>query len=347
MATLELKGISKHYGDIHAVDGIDLAVADGEFLAILGPSGCGKSTTMRMIAGLELPTSGEILIGGKPVTHLPPRARNVSMVFQSYALYPSMSVAKNIAFPLKSRGIPRDERESKVKWAAATMGIEYLLKRKPTRLSGGEKQKVALARALVRDPTLFIFDEPLSSLDAQVRTMARGELRSLHDRTGVSTVYVTHDQIEALSMGDRIAIMKRGRVRQVGTPLELYEHPADTFVAGFLGAPPMNMLHRNGHIVGFRAEYVVPDNTPGVADVPEANRFDLDVNISRLEFLGSVWMVHGIANGDNGEENVLAKVSPEVAASLRVGEQRRFMVGARQLRMFNAETGLRISDARS
>ena len=203
MATLELRGIKKHYGSIHAVNGVDVVVAEGEFLAILGPSGCGKTTLMRMIAGLEMPSEGEILIGGKPVTHLPPRARNVSMVFQSYALYPNMTVAKNIAFPLKTRGMPQAERDAKVAWAVGIMGIGHLLHRRPARLSGGEKQKVALARALVRNPALFSFDEPLSSLDAQVRTMARGELRQLHDRTGVTTVYVTHDQVEAVGLGDR------------------------------------------------------------------------------------------------------------------------------------------------
>ncbi|HEY8586803.1 MAG TPA: ABC transporter ATP-binding protein [Rhodanobacter sp.] len=341
MATLELRGIKKHYGKIHAVDGIDVAVADGEFLAILGPSGCGKSTLMRMIAGLELPSAGDILLGGKSVTRLPPRSRNVSMVFQSYALYPNMSVADNIAFPLKARGVPAAERAIKVAWAVGIMGIEYLLQRRPARLSGGEKQKVALARALVRDPALFIFDEPLSSLDAQVRTMARSELRQLHDRTGVTTVYVTHDQLEALSMGDRIAILKSGRLHQVGTPHELYDNPADTFVAGFLGAPPMNMLQREGRIVGFRAEYLAPSAGPGTT--PDG-ALSLRVHILRLEFLGAVWLVYGQVEDGGEPQKLLAKVSPEVAATLHEGEQREFVVERARLRFFDLKTGLRVPD---
>ena len=342
MATLELRGLKKHYGSIHAVDGIDVDVADGEFLAILGPSGCGKSTLMRMIAGLEMPSAGDVLIGGKSVTHLPPRARNVSMVFQSYALYPNMSVAQNIAFPLKARGVPAAERATKVAWAVGIMGIEYLLQRRPARLSGGEKQKVALARALVRDPTLFIFDEPLSSLDAQVRTMARSELRQLHDRTGVTTVYVTHDQLEALSMGDRIAILKSGRLHQVGTPHELYDNPADTFVAGFLGAPPMNMLRHDGRIVGFRAEYLAPVTAP---DAPRGAVMSLRVHILRLEFLGAVWLVYGQVEDAGAPQKLLAKVSPAVAATLHADEQCEFVVAQENLRFFDAETGLRIANA--
>ncbi|HUH29835.1 MAG TPA: ABC transporter ATP-binding protein [Rhodanobacter sp.] len=340
MATLELRGLKKKYGHIYAVDGIDMAIKEGEFLAILGPSGCGKSTTMRMIAGLEVPSEGDVLIGGKPVTHLPPRERNVSMVFQSYALYPHMTVTENIAFPLKARGVPKAEREAKIKWAAGMLSIEPLLQRKPARLSGGEKQKVALARALVRDPALFIFDEPLSSLDAQVRTMARSELRLLHDRTGVTTVYVTHDQIEALGMGDRIAIMQRGRVRQLGTPQELYDSPADTFVAGFLGSPPMNLLERAGRIVGFRPEHLLP-TSPGTAT---AGAFTLPVRVKRLEFLGADWLIYGVLEGGAQEEKILSKVPPSVAGTLREGELREFCVERARLRFFDPATGLRVDD---
>jgi len=343
MATLELRGIKKHYGSIHAVNGVDVAVAEGEFLAILGPSGCGKTTLMRMIAGLEMPSAGEILIGGEPVTHLPPRARNVSMVFQSYALYPNMTVAKNIAFPLKTRGMPPAERDAKVAWAVGIMGIGHLLHRRPARLSGGEKQKVALARALVRNPALFIFDEPLSSLDAQVRTMARSELRQLHDRTGVTTVYVTHDQLEALGMGDRIAIMQHGQVRQLGTPQELYDDPADTFVAAFLGAPPMNMLERDGRIVGFRAEYLMPNASPAAADGDELR---LRMHITQLEFLGAEWLVYGQIENGATPQKLLAKVQPAVAATLRVGEQREFTVARSRLRHFDPTTGLRVRNER-
>ncbi|TAL97928.1 MAG: ABC transporter ATP-binding protein [Rhodanobacter sp.] len=340
MATLELRGLKKYYGNTHAVDGIDAAIAEGEFLAILGPSGCGKSTTMRMIAGLEAPSAGEVLIGGKSVTHLPPRARNVSMVFQSYALYPHMSVLENIAFPLKARGVPRTERDAKIKWASAMLGIEPLLQRKPGRLSGGEKQKVALARSLVRDPALFIFDEPLSSLDAQVRTMARSELRLLHDRTGVTTVYVTHDQIEALGMGDRIAIMQHGRVRQLGTPQQLYDQPADTFVAGFLGSPPMNLLQRGGRIIGIRPEHLLPA-PPGTTD---DQSFELQVRIKRLEFLGTDWLIYGLLETGAQGQKVLSKVSPGIAATLQEGALQTFRVERMCLRFFDPATGSRVDD---
>src|SRR5574337_1226402 len=340
MATLELRGLKKYYGNTHAVDGIDAIIAEGEFLAILGPSGCGKSTTMRMIAGLEAPTAGEVLIGGKSVTHLPPRARNVSMVFQSYALYPHLSVLENIAFPLKARGVPRPERDAKIRWASAMLGIEPLLQRKPGRLSGGEKQKVALARSLVRDPALFIFDEPLSSLDAQVRTLARSELRLLHDRTGVTTVYVTHDQIEALGMGDRIAIMQHGRVRQLGTPQQLYDQPADTFVAGFLGSPPMNLLQRGGRIIGIRPEHLLP----APAGTTDEQSFELQVHIKRLEFLGTDWLIYGLLDTGAQEQKVLSKVSPAIAATLHEGALQTFRVERTCLRYFDPATGLRVDD---
>jgi multiple sugar transport system ATP-binding protein len=268
VATLEVKALAKHFGDFRALNGIDLASREGEFLTIVGPSGCGKTTLMRVIAGLERPTAGEVLLNGKVVTPLPPRARNIAMVFQSYALYPHMSVADNIAFPLKARGVAKGERERLVRWAAGVLGIAALLHRRPARLSGGEKQKVALARAIVRKPSLFIFDEPLSSLDAQVRAMARAELRQLHDRTGVTTIYVTHDQTEAVGLGDRVAVMQAGTLRQIGSPQELYYEPANTFVAGFIGTPPMNLLQRAGITVGFRPEHVVPRAAmPQVEDV--------------------------------------------------------------------------------
>lgn len=338
MATLELRNVEKHYGGVHAVDGIDLSIADGEFLAILGPSGCGKSTTMRMIAGLEPPTKGDILIGGEVVTHLPPRLRNVSMVFQSYALYPHMSVAENIAFPLKVRHVARAEREQKVKWVAKLMGVERLLQRRPARLSGGEKQKVALARALVRDPTLFIFDEPLSSLDAKVRAMARSELRLLHDRTGITTVYVTHDQLEALGMGDRIAVMENGRVRQVGTPQELYAHPADTFVASFLGMPPMNLLERDSRVLGFRPEYVHVARAPGAA----ADALRLRAKIVELEFLGADWQVYAHIGDDPNPQKLLARMQPDEASGLHVGDVVELMVERAHLRYFDKATGRRV-----
>ncbi|MCK9516645.1 MAG: ABC transporter ATP-binding protein [Ottowia sp.] len=334
MASLELRNLVKIYGRTHAVDGISLTVADGEFLAILGPSGCGKSTTMRMIAGLEHPTQGDILIDGEVVTPLPPRMRNVSMVFQSYALYPHMSVAENIAFPLKARRIPRSDREQKIRWAAGTIGIEHLLARRPARLSGGEKQRVALARALVRDPTLFIFDEPLSALDAQVRAMARSELRQLHDRTGITTVYVTHDQFEAMGMGDRIAIMKDGRVRQIGTPQQMYAHPADTFVASFLGTPPMNLLTQDDHIVGFRPEHVLL-----AGEAAASGHFHVPARIIRQEFLGAIWQIYAETELRGHTNKLLAQFTSAEVQTLHDGDAVQFMVSPEHLRYFDPGSG--------
>src|SRR5438270_281669 len=236
MAIVEVRGLRKLYGEVVAVDGIDLASTEGEFLVLLGPSGCGKSTLLRTIAGLEEPTEGEVLIGGRVVNGLPPRYRKIAMVFQSYALYPHMSVFDNIAFPLKSQGMAAEQRREKVQWAAALFNIERLLRRKPRELSGGERQRVALARALVREPDVFLLDEPLSNLDAQLRAYARDELQQFQRRVQTTTIYVTHDQVEAMGMGDRIAVMYAGRIRQIGTPTEIYDEPADTFVATFLGS---------------------------------------------------------------------------------------------------------------
>ena len=235
MATVEVRNIQKYFGEVPAVDGVDLATKEGEFIVLLGPSGCGKTTLMRMIAGLEKPTAGEVLIGGQVVTHLPPRARKIAMVFQSYALYPHLTVFKNIAFPLKAQGIPKAVRQQKVAWAAAMFGIERLLQRKPRQLSGGERQRVALARALVREPDVFLLDEPLSNLDAKLRQDVRVEIRELQRKLGLTTVMVTHDQEEALTMADRLVVMQDGAVRQVGTQQDLYERPCDRFVASFVG----------------------------------------------------------------------------------------------------------------
>lgn len=337
MAVLEVRGLKKHFGDIKALDGVDLATRDGEFLTILGPSGCGKSTLMRLIAGLETPTVGDVLVDTKVITPLPPRARNIAMVFQSYALYPHMSVADNIAFPLKARGVDKIEREKLIHRAAETLGIQPLLRRRPARLSGGEKQKVALARALVRQPSLFIFDEPLSSLDAQVRAKARAELRQLRDRTGVTTVYVTHDQTEAMGLGDRVAVMQRGKLRQLGAPQDLYYDPADTFVAGFIGTPPMNLLERRDIIVGFRPEHAVPRAALFQSDDLEKFR----ILITQTEFLGSEWLAYGSVHGEFGDAKVLCKLQPQAIAAVKVGETQEFVVPRAQLRFFNKETGLR------
>ena len=244
MATVSLRSLSKRYpgSEALAVDSVSLEVAHGEFMVLLGPSGCGKSTTLRMIAGLESISSGELAIEGRRVNDVPAKDRDIAMVFQSYALYPHMSVLDNLAFGLRRRGIERAEIERRVREVAATLGLADLLKRKPHALSGGQRQRVALGRAIVRDPKVFLFDEPLSNLDAALRVGMRGELIKLHHRLGATMIYVTHDQVEAMTMGDRICIMHGGKVAQIGAPLEVYQKPADLFVASFLGSPPTNLI---------------------------------------------------------------------------------------------------------
>ncbi|MFV2066240.1 MAG: ABC transporter ATP-binding protein [Pirellulales bacterium] len=243
MAGVTLERVSKVYpGGVRAVDRIDLLIADREFVVLVGPSGCGKSTTLRMIAGLEELTDGIIRIGQRVVNRIPPRDRNIAMVFQNYALYPHMTVYKNMAFGLKLRRVPRHEIDQRVRHAAAILGIEGLLNRKPKALSGGQRQRVAVGRAIVRDPACFLFDEPLSNLDAKLRVETRAELKRLHHRLQTTTVYVTHDQEEAMTLGDRVVVMNEGRIQQIGSPLAIYNRPNNRFVAGFLGTPPMNFV---------------------------------------------------------------------------------------------------------
>ena len=258
MAAVVTRDIVKKFGEVPAVNGISLAVPNGEFMVLLGPSGCGKTTFLRIICGLEKQTSGDLLIGGDIVNDIPPRARGVAMMFQSYGLYPHFTVRHNIAFPLKTQGVPRAEIDKKVEWASQLLGIGHLLDRRPRQLSGGERQRVALARALVREPTALLLDEPLSNLDAKLRASARLEIKQFQQRVGVTTIYVTHDQVEAMGMGDRIAVIDHGRVRQVGTPTEIYDDPADRFVATFVGTPPMNIVAKNGGYLGFRPENFLP-----------------------------------------------------------------------------------------
>ena len=242
MADITVKHLVKRFGKVDAVNDVSLQIADGEFLVLLGPSGCGKSTILRVVAGLEDADSGEIVIGGRLVNFIDPVKRNVAMVFQNYALYPHMTVYKNIAFPLQIAKKRKDEIEAAVGRAAGMLGLEDLLQRLPGQLSGGQRQRVALARAIVREPHAFLMDEPLSNLDAQLRIQTRLELIQLHQRLGITTVYVTHDQVEAMTMGHRIAVMSNGVLQQIGTPQEVYRRPANVFVATFLGAPPMNLI---------------------------------------------------------------------------------------------------------
>ncbi len=246
MAKVVFKSVTKKYDDVLAVDSFDLEVNDKEFVVLVGPSGCGKSTSLRMVAGLEELTDGEIYIGDRLVNDVPPKDRDIAMVFQNYALYPHMTVYKNMAFGLKLRKYPKDEIDQRVKEAADILGISELMNRKPKALSGGQRQRVAVGRAIVRKPKVFLFDEPLSNLDAKLRVQMRAEISKLHNRLQATMIYVTHDQMEAMTMGDRIVVMKDGLIQQVDTPIRLYDHPNNMFVAGFIGTPPMNFI--NGRI---------------------------------------------------------------------------------------------------
>ncbi|MDX7950049.1 sn-glycerol-3-phosphate ABC transporter ATP-binding protein UgpC [Lichenihabitans sp. Uapishka_5] len=241
MATVTLNNVQKHYGDVHVIQGVDLSIKDREFVVFVGPSGCGKSTLLRMIAGLEEITGGELKIDGSVANDVPPDQRGLAMVFQSYALYPHMTVANNMAFALKLAGVSKQERDAKVAEAARILQLEKLLDRRPGQLSGGQRQRVAIGRAIVRQPKVFLFDEPLSNLDASLRVQMRIEIARLHNELDATMIYVTHDQIEAMTMADRIVVLRAGKIEQVGTPLELYHYPANTFVAGFIGSPKMNL----------------------------------------------------------------------------------------------------------
>jgi multiple sugar transport system ATP-binding protein len=333
MAVVETRELTKVFkeGELGAVNNVNLTTNEGEFLVFLGPSGSGKTTLLRMIAGLERPTSGDVLIGGDVVNDLSPRQRRIAMVFQSYALYPHLSVFRNIAFPLKAQKVPKEQHRKKVEWAAALLGIQKLLDRKPRELSGGERQRVALARAIVREPSVFLLDEPLSNLDAKLRASAREELEEFHRRIGTTTIYVTHDQVEAMAMGDRVVVLHQGVVRQIGTPTEVYDSPADTFVATFLGSPPMNLLENGEVIAGFRPEHLVPPErvlNPAIA---------LKLRTVNVEYLGSEWILYGRVEGERfGGKDVIARL-PD-ASGYEIGMQYDFGVSERHLRFFDKRT---------
>ena len=248
MGEIQLRNLSKRWGSFVDVDKFDLTISDREFLVLLGPSGCGKTTTMRMIAGLETPTDGEIFVDGAKINDLEPKDRDVAMVFQNYGLYPTMTVRENIRFPLKVRGVPRAEHDAMIQRAAEMVELGDLLDRLPKELSGGQRQRVALARAIVRRPTVFLMDEPLSNLDAKLRVSTRAQIKNLQHELAVTTIYVTHDQIEAMTLADRVVVMNKGEIQQIGTPTEIYDRPANTFVAGFIGSPAMNLV--SGSISG-------------------------------------------------------------------------------------------------
>ncbi len=338
MATVEARRVSKHFEEVLAVDGIDLLAGEGEFLVLLGPSGCGKTTLLRLMAGLEQPTSGDIVIDGKVINDLPPRARNVAMVFQSYALYPHLTVEKNISFPLRAVGMDKTEIRKKVEWAARMFGIERFLDRKPRQLSGGERQRVALARAVVREPQVFLLDEPLSNLDAKLRNSARDELKQFQRNLGTTTIYVTHDQAEAMGLGDRIAVLNKGKVCQIGTPQEIYRRPTDTFVATFIGSPPMNLIEDGKSYIGFRPESFLPRD---IQTAPDAVTFGF--RITRVEYLGADRLVYGVIEGRTPEAHVISKLPTNIRAEINAGEKYDFVVAKRDIDRFDRESGRRLN----
>ena len=319
MATVELRNLQKRFGVFTALESLDLTIDDREFLVLLGPSGCGKSTTMRLIAGLDEPTNGDILIGGERINDKPARDRDLAMVFQNYALYPHMTVGENIGYPLKIARVGREDRARRVREAAAKVEMQDLLTRRPSELSGGQRQRVALARAIVRTPQLFLMDEPLSNLDAKLRTVMRAELKHLQKELGTTTIYVTHDQVEAMTLADRIVILNDARIQQIGTPSEIYARPINTFVAGFIGSPPMNLIP--GHLAagrfrhaGFELPVAGADGAVTLGIRPEdigiasgAGTADFTGQVYSSELLGDTTLL----NVRIGEQLVVAKVGPD------------------------------------
>jgi multiple sugar transport system ATP-binding protein len=297
MGHISLKQVTKTFGTVDVIKPLDLEIEDGSFVVFVGPSGCGKSTLLRLIAGLEDVSSGQILIDGKDATETPPARRRLAMVFQSYALYPHMSVAKNIAFPLRMAGVPKAEIDAKVKAAAKTLNLTDYLDRRPGQLSGGQRQRVAIGRAIVREPAAFLFDEPLSNLDAALRVNMRLEISELHNQLGTTMIYVTHDQVEAMTMADKIVVLSAGRIEQVGSPLELYRSPKNLFVAGFIGSPKMNLLdggtaaEYGARTVGVRPEHLTLSTTegkwPGTVTVSEHLGSDTFLHV-KVDGVGTV-----------------------------------------------------------
>src|SRR6266849_776894 len=345
MAIVETRSLTKVFkeGQPGAVNNVNLQTREGEFLVFLGPSGSGKTTLLRMIAGLEEPTAGEILIGGAVVNHLPPRERRIAMVFQSYALYPHLTVFQNIVFPLKAQKVKKELHRQKVDWAASLLGIGKLLDRKPRELSGGERQRVALARAIVREPAVFLLDEPLSNLDAKLRASAREELEQFQKRIGTTTIYVTHDQVEAMAMGDRVVVMNQGAVRQIGTPADVYDEPQDTFVATFLGSPPMNLLETYSVIAGFRPEHFLP---PGVAE-RLGDHISFEFNITHSEYLGAERILYGtLKEGPFAGRKVISRIPATHGAGLTDGSVYAFAVANRDLKFFDPQTEKRTTARR-
>ena len=362
MAQVMMKDLNKKYDEVHAVKDVNLHIRDKEFVVLVGPSGCGKSTTLRMVAGLEEITSGEITIGDRIVNDLPPKDRDIAMVFQNYALYPHMTVYDNMAFGLKMRKFPKPEIQKRVQDAAEILGIQELLKRKPRQLSGGQRQRVAVGRAIVRHPQVFLFDEPLSNLDAKLRVQMRVELKRLHDRLETTAVYVTHDQVEAMTLGDRVVVMKDGWIQQVGEPLDLYSRPANKFVAGFIGSPAMNFIDVSLSDAGglwaegqglrvkvapahamrlsaYKGQKVTLGLRPEdlrVASGGDPAEYTIDAVVDVVEPLGSEILLDLRA----GQTTLVARVEPAVRA--KVHETIKFALVPDRARFFDTKTELAI-----
>jgi ABC-type sugar transport system ATPase subunit len=342
MATITYEHVTKRFDETVAVNDLNIDVADGEFLVLVGPSGCGKTTALRMLAGLEDVSEGRILIGERVVNHVAPGKRNLAMVFQSYALYPHMTVYGNLAFSLKNFGVPRAEIDRRVREAADILELGKLLKRKPKQLSGGQRQRVALGRAIVREPSAFLMDEPLSNLDAALRVQTRAEILKLQTRLETTTIYVTHDQVEAMTMGDRIAVMNEGVLQQIGTPVDVYTTPANTFVATFIGSPSMNLLPAgalegiggSGRLVGFRPEDIQLAN--GRLGAGSAG-FDATVEV--IQYLGDEQLVYL----ELRDAEIVAKLPVE--EQLDLGAARSFAVPLTRLHLFDAESGASLGTA--
>jgi multiple sugar transport system ATP-binding protein len=355
MAAVEIRGARKVFGKTEVLHGVDVAIADGEFVVLVGPSGCGKSTLLRMIAGLEEITAGEIAIGGRVVNRTPPKERDIAMVFQNYALYPHMTVRQNMSFSLKLAKAPAAKVEESVGRAARILGLEELLDRYPRQLSGGQRQRVAMGRAIVRDPQVFLFDEPLSNLDAKLRVQMRTEIKELHQRLATTSVYVTHDQIEAMTMADRIVVMHDGRVEQIGAPLDLYDRPANLFVAGFIGSPAMNFLRGVHRGRGPGAFVELPDGSRVAAPAGRANEGQQVMCGVRPEHLAIARDGTGLAaqvavvEPTGADTQVVARVAggPFLAVfrerhDFRPGQTIRLAPDPVKTHFFDAATGIRI-----
>jgi multiple sugar transport system ATP-binding protein len=357
MASVAIRDVRKAFGAAQVIHGVDIAIDDGEFVVLVGPSGCGKSTLLRMIAGLENITAGEIRIGERVVNHVPPKERDIAMVFQNYALYPHMTVADNMSFSMRLRGAPKAEIDARVKRAADILGLGDLLGRFPRQLSGGQRQRVAMGRAIVRDPQVFLFDEPLSNLDAKLRVQMRTEIKELHQRLRTTTVYVTHDQIEAMTMADKIVVMNSGLVEQIGAPLDLYDRPENLFVAGFIGSPAMNFLNgqiaRNGRANG-AAQFAGPAGLRVGLAAPSAWHGRAVTCGIRPEHLsladdGAEAEIQ-VIEPTGSEIQVVAKLGDEEVIAVfrerhqfKPGEKIRLKPDPRFVHLFDADTGKRLN----